>query len=134
MLKQNSTLSIHSMETIIQQQSELEYILRGIRLAIQFKSFLLSLDLQSRRFILDYCMRWFQYEIQKEHSDVNNQLLMWFQNAYNIYLNDDEHSKKSQITNSHIWDDLYANLSKSLSFQKLVGFFMNGSLPQENLQ
>jgi hypothetical protein len=121
------------MEAVIQKQNELEVTLRGIRLAIQFKTFLLSLDLQSRRFILDYCKRWFQLESQKEESQVNSQLFNWFQNAHNIYLNDDEQSKKAQITNSYIWDDLYANLSKSLSFQKLVGFFMNGQLPQENL-
>lgn len=122
------------MNAILQQQYELELTLRGIRLAIQFKSFLLSLDLQSRRFILDYCKRWFEYEIQKEPSPINNHLFNWFQSTHNIYLNDDEQSKKAQITNSHIWDDLYANLSKSISFQKLVGFFMNGQLPQENLQ
>lgn len=122
------------MDTIINQQNELELTLRGIRLAIQFKSFLLSLDLQSRRFILDYCKRWFQLECQKEPYEVNNNLFNWFQHAHNIYLNDDEQSKKAQITSSYIWDDLYANLSKSISFQKLVGFFMNGQLPQENFQ
>ena len=122
------------MENIIQHQNELELTLRGIRLAIQFKTFLLTLDLQSRRFILDYCKRWFQLESQKESNPINNSLYNWFQNAHNIYLNDDEQSKKAQITNSYIWDDLYANLSRSLSFQKLVGFFMNGQLPQENLQ
>ena len=122
------------MEAIINQQNELEITLRGIRLAIQFKSFLLNLDLQSRHFILDYCKRWFELECMKEPSDINNRLFSWFQNAHNIYLNDDEQSKKAQITKSHIWDDLYANLSKSLSFQKLIGFFMNGQLPQENLQ
>lgn len=122
------------MESVINQQNELELVLRGIRLAIQFKTFLLSLDLQSRAFILDYCKRWFQFEYQKEPSQVNNNLFSWFQNAHNIYLNDDEQSKKEQITNFYIWDDLYANLSKSISFQKLVGFFMNGQLPQENIQ
>jgi len=122
------------MDSIIQQQNEVELTLRGIRLAIQFKNFLLGLDLQSRRFILDYCKRWFQLESQKEPNPQTNSLFNWFQNTHNIYLNDDEQSKKAQITNSHIWDDLYANLSKSLPFQKLVGFFMNGQLPQENLQ
>ena len=119
---------------IIAQQNELELTLRGIRLAIQFKTFLLGLDLQSRRFILHYCKRWFQLESQKEPNPQTTALFTWFQNAHNIYLNDDEQSKKAQITSSHIWDDLYGNLSKSLSFQKIVGFFMNGQLPQENLQ
>jgi hypothetical protein len=122
------------MEQLLQQQTEVELSLRGIRLAIQFKTFLLSLDLQSRRFILDYCKKWFEIELRKENSELNNRIFSWFQNAHNIYLNDDEHSKKSQITSSYIWDDLYANLSKSLSFQKLVGFFLNGQLPHENLQ
>ena len=116
------------------QQVELELTLRGIRLAIQFKNFILSLDLQSRRFVLDYCKRWFELEIQKEKSDNNTRLFMWFQSAHNIYQNDDETSKKTQITNTYIWDDLYGNLSKSLSFQKLVGFFMNGDLPQNDLR
>lgn len=115
-------------------QAELELTLRGIRLAIQFKNFILSLDLQSRRFVLDYCKRWFEVEIQKEKSDENNRLFMQFQSAHNIYQNDDETSKKTQITNAHIWDDLYGNLSKSISFQKLVGFFMNGDLPQNDLR
>lgn len=115
------------------QQAELELTLRGIRLAIQFKNFILSLDLQSRRFVLDYCRRWFELEIQKEKSDENNRLFLWFQSAHNIYKNDSE-LQKVHITDSHIWDDLYGNLSKSLSFQKLVGFFMNGALPQDDLR
>ncbi len=122
------------MEAVIQQQNELEQTLRGIRLAIQFKSFLLSLDLQSRQSALYNCKRWFELERVKEPSELNDKLYIWFQNAHSIYQNDDEQSKKAQITNFHIWDDLYGNLSKSLSFQKIVGFFMNGQLPQENLQ
>lgn len=116
------------------QQQELEITLRGIRLAIQFKNFLLTLDIQSRRFILDYCKRWFELEYKKDHNVINNKLFNWFQNAYNIYLNDDEQSKKTQITNTFIWDDLYGNMSHALSFQKLVGFFMNGQLPQSDLR
>ena len=119
-----------------EQQKELELNLRGIRLAIQFKNFLLGLDLQSRRHILDYCKRWFDLEKNKETEgpEKNNRLFRWFQDAHNIYMNDDEQSKKQQITSSYIWDDLYINLSNSLSFQKLVEFFMNGSLPQENMR
>jgi hypothetical protein len=118
-----------------EQQKELELNLRGIRLAIQFKEFLLSLDLQSRRHVLDYCKQWFDLEKNKptEGVEKNNRLFQWFQSAHNIYMNDDEHSKKQQITSSYIWDDLYINLSNSLSFQKLVALFMNGSLPQDNL-
>jgi hypothetical protein len=118
------------------QQKVLELNLRGIRLAIQFKNFLLGLDLQSRRHILDYCKRWFDLEKNKptEGSEKNNRLFLWFQHANSIYMNDDEQSKKDQITASDIWDDLYINLSNSLSFQKLVGFFMNGPLPQEDLR
>jgi hypothetical protein len=119
-----------------EQQKELELKLRGIRLAIQFKSFLLGLDLQSRRHVLDYCKRWFDLEKNKptEGIEKNTKLFVWFQNAHNIYLNDDEQSKKTQITSSYIWDDLYANLSNSFSFQKLVAFFMNGTLPYEDLR
>jgi hypothetical protein len=118
-----------------EQQKELERNLRGIRLAIQFKGFLLSLDLQSRCHILDYCRRWFDLEKNKptEGVEINNRLFQWFQNAHNIYMNDDDQSKKQQITSSYIWDDLYINLSTSFSFQKLVSFFMNDSLPQDNL-
>lgn len=116
------------------QQEHLEIVLRGIHLGIQFKNFILSLDIQSRRFVLDYCKRWFEIECKKDNNDINNKLFNWFQNTYNIYLNDDEHSKKTQITNSYIWDDLYGNMSSSLSFQKLVGFFMNGSLPHSDLR
>lgn len=119
---------------VVSQQNELEVVLRGIRLAIQFKGFILQLDIQSRRFVLDYCKRWFGLELQKDPSDKNKNLFNWFQTAYNIYLNDDESSRKEQITNSHMWDDLYANMSSSLSFQKLVGFFMNGQLPQTDLR
>jgi len=122
------------MEGVVAQQNELELTLRGIRLAIQFKRFLLSLDLQSRRFILDYCKRWFELEQQREQNQTTSQLFLWFQNALGIYLTDNEQSKKNEITNEYIWDNLYGNLSKSLHFQKLVGFFLNGTLPQENLQ
>ena len=101
---------------------------------LKFKNFILSLDLQSRRFVLDYCKRWFELETQKDKSDENNRLFTWFHNAHQIYLNDDESSKKAQITNSNVWDDLYGNLSKSLSFQKLVAFFMNGTLPQDDIR
>jgi hypothetical protein len=113
----------------------IEQNLRGIRLAIQFKTFLLSLDLQSRRHILDYCRRWFDLEKNKstEGIEINNRLYIWFYNAHQIYMNDDEQSKKKQITSSHIWDDLYINLSSSISFKKLVGLFMNGMLPQDDL-
>ena len=119
-----------------EQQKTLELNLRGIRLAIQFKTFLLGLDIQSRRHVIDYCKRWFELEKNKptEGVEINNRLFQWFQNAHSIYINDDEHSKKQQITSSYIWDDLYINLSKSLSFQKLVELFMNGSLPQENMR
>jgi hypothetical protein len=122
--------------TIELQQNELEINLRGIRLAIQFKHFLLGLDLQSRRHILDYCKRWFELErIKKtENIELNNSLFMWFQHAYSIYMNDDEASRKRQITDSYIWDDLYVNLSRCLSFHKLVAFFMNGDLPQSDLR
>jgi len=118
------------------RQYELELNLRGIRLAIQFKTFLLGLDLQSRRHILDYCKQWFDLEKNKltEGVEKNNRLFIWFQHAHSIYMNDDEQSKKSQITSSYIWDDLYINLSNSFSFQKLVTFFMNGSLPLEDLR
>lgn len=117
------------------QQKTLELNLRGIRLAIQFKDFLLNLDLQSRRHVLDYCKQWFDLEKNRptEDTERNNRLFIWFQNAHNIYMHEDEQYKKEQITSSHIWDDLYINLSASFSFQKLVGFFMNGSLPQDNL-
>lgn len=119
-----------------EKQKGLELNLRGIRLAIQFKNFLLGLDLQSRRHVLDYCKQWFDLEKNKptEGVEINNKLFRWFQDAHNIYMNDDEQSKKEQITSSHIWDDLYINLSNSLSFQKLVAFFMNGSLPQDDLR
>jgi hypothetical protein len=119
-----------------EQQKGLELNLRGIRLAIQFKGFLLSLDLQSRRHVLDYCKQWFDLEKDKQTEGVekNNRLFQWFQSAHSIYMNDDEQSKKQQITLSSIWDDLYINLSNSLSFQKLVAFFMNGLLPQEDLR
>ena len=117
-----------------EQQNRLELNLRGIRLAIQFKVFLLGLDLQSRRHVLDYCKQWFDLEKNKltEGTEKNNKLFLWFQHAHSIYMNDDEQSKKTQITSSHIWDELYINLSGSFSFQKLVGFFMNGALPQDN--
>ena len=116
------------------QQEQLEIILRGIRLATQFKTFLLTLDIQSRRFILDYSKRWFELECKKDNNDINNKLFNWFQNAYNIYLNDDEQLKKMQITNTFIWDDLYGNMSYALPFQKLVGFCMYGKLPQDDLR
>jgi len=119
-----------------EQQKLLELKLRGIRLAIQFKTFLLGLDLQSRRHILDHCKQWFDLERNKPTEDIelNSRLFLWFQHAYSIYMNDDEQSKKAQITSSDIWDDLYINLSGSLSFQKLVAFFMNGTLPLEDLR
>lgn len=119
-----------------EQQKLLELKLRGIRLAIQFKAFLLSLDLQSRMHILDHCKQWFDLERNKptEGIELNSRLFLWFQHAYSIYMNDDEQSKKTQITSSDIWDDLYINLSGSLSFQKLVAFFMNGTLPLEDLR
>jgi hypothetical protein len=120
---------------IERQQGEIELALRGIRLAIQFKTFLLTLDLQSRRNVLDYCKRWFEFEQQKEEQkEINSRLFLWFQFAYGIYMNDDNESKKQQITSEHIWDDLYINLSKSLGFQKLVNFFLNGTLPQSDLR
>jgi hypothetical protein len=108
---------------ISDEQSEIELTLRGIRLSIQFKTFILSIDLQSRSLVLDYCMRWFELEMQKDKSEENNLLFMWFQTAQTIYKNDSDISKKT-----------FGNLSKSLSFQKLVGFCMNGTLPQSNLQ
>ncbi len=118
--------------TIETQQNTLELSLRGVRLAIQFKSFFLSLDVQSRRHVFDCCKRWFELEKCKttENITLNNKLYEWFQNASVIYMNDDEISRKSQQTSSYIWDELYTNLSQSLSFQKLVGFFLNGELPQ----
>jgi hypothetical protein len=118
------------------RQNEIEINLRGIRLAIQFKHFLLGLDLQSRRHVLDYCKQWFDLEKNKptEGVEKNVRLFMWFQHAHSIYMNDDEQSQKLQITSSHIWDDLYVNLSGSFSFQKLVAFFMNGSLPMDDLR
>jgi hypothetical protein len=102
-----------------EEQAEIELSLRGIRLAIQFKTFILSIDLQSRSLVLDYCMRWFELEMEKEKSDENNRLFMWFKSAHDIYQNDAEISKKT-----------LGNLSKSISFQKLVGFIMNGTLSQ----
>jgi uncharacterized protein YaaW (UPF0174 family) len=124
------------MDPIITQQNILEIQLRGIRLAIQFKSFFLSLDVQSRRQIIDYCKRWFELETRKttENTELNNKLYSWFQHANYIYMNDDESSRKRQITDAYIWDDLYTNLSPSLSFQKLVAFFLNGAMPQEDLR
>lgn len=118
------------------RQNEIEMNLRGIRLAIQFKNFLLGLDLQSRRHILDYCKQWFDLEKNKltEGTEINTKLFMWFQHAHAIYMDDDEKSQKLQITSSHIWDDLYVNLSGSFSFQKLVAFFMNGTLPMDDLR
>ena len=70
-----------------EQQKGLELNLRGIRLAIQFKGFLLGLDLQSRRHILDYCKRWFDLEMNRptEDTERNNRLFIWFQSAHNIH-------------------------------------------------
>ena len=101
-----------------EEQAEIQLSLRGIRIAIQFKTFLLSIDLQSRCLVLDYCMRWFELEMLKDKSDENNRLFMWFQSAHDIYQNDTEITKKT-----------LGNLSKSVSFQKLVGFIMNGTFP-----
>ena len=124
------------MNTIEDQQIALEQSLRGVRLAIQFKNFFLSLDVQSRRQVIDYCIRWFTLEIGKpiENTTQNNRLCTWFQHTNSIYMNDDEASRRTQITSSHIWDDLYTNLSSSLSFQKLVAFFLNGELPHTDLR
>ena len=63
-----------------EQQNRLELNLRGIRLAIQFKVFLLGLDLQSRRHVLDYCKQWFDLEKNKltEGTEKNNKLFLWF--------------------------------------------------------
>ena len=91
--------------------SSVEQKLRGIVLAIKFKAYVLGLDVQSRRHILNYCMQWSQLK--------DAGLYTWFQNANSVYMNDDDVSKN----NWQMWDELYLNLSDSPEFKNLVSFF-----------
>lgn len=111
---------------------ELEHKLKSISLAIQFKSFLLSLDLQSRRVVLINFVNWFSLDCNRI-TQADNQLYSLVQNIQLLYLNDDEQSKKEQLRNSYYWDQLY-EASTSPSFQKFVGFLINVYLPHIDLR
>jgi hypothetical protein len=102
-----------------QEFLNLQSKLLGLSLAIKFKTYLLELEVQSRRHLLDYCVQWIELKKDRE-----NDLYAWFQNAQNVYMNDDEESKKTQLSSWQMWDDLYLNLSGSVSFQNLVSFFV----------
>jgi hypothetical protein len=95
---------------------DLEKKLSGLVLAIKFRKYLVSLEVQSRRHLLDYCVQWL--DLKKAEAEA-----AWFKNAQSIYMNDDEDSKKIQDASWQMWDDLYLNLSSSDKFQSLVKFF-----------
>jgi hypothetical protein len=117
-----------------EQQIDLENTLRGIQLSIQFKEFLLSRDVNSRGIILSKCSDWFQLENSHSPSETNNRCYVWFQNMSNINQEFSNETRK-EVLKSHItWGDLHYNLSKNLAFQKLVGVFLNGILPSDDLR
>ena len=116
------------------QQEELEIALRGIKLSIEFKEFLLSKDIHSRRVVLDKCKEWFQLEYSHTPDDLINKCFLWFQHAQTINQNNDDESRKEHVKSHYIWEDLHTNLSKCLSFQKLVNFFLHGILPSSDLR
>ena len=95
---------------------ELEKKLSGLVLAIKFRKYLVSLEVQSRRHVLSYCIQFL--ELKKAEAET-----AWFKNLQTIYMNDDHESKKSQTASWHLWDDLYLNLASSDKFQNLVKFF-----------
>jgi hypothetical protein len=41
--------------------------LRGLALAIKFKTYLLELEVQSRRHLLDYCVQWVELKKDREN-------------------------------------------------------------------
>jgi hypothetical protein len=105
------------------KQEELEIALRGIKLSIEFKEFLLSKDIHSRRVILSKCIEWFQLEYSHTPDERVNNCYLWFQEVYAINQNSQDEKRKDLIKSPELWDNLHLNLSKCLSFQKLVRFF-----------
>ena len=119
---------------VSKQQEELEITLRGIKLSIEFKEFLLSKDIHSRRIIIHKCKEWFQLEYSHTLDDNVNKCFLWFQevDAINQYSQDE--TRKDLIKAPELWDRLHLDLAKCLSFQKLINLFLYGILPSNDLR
>ena len=116
------------------QQAELESELRGIKLSIEFKEFLLNKDIHSRYIILDKCTEWFRLEYISSQNQSVQACYIWFQNAKLFHQNADSETRKEVLKSSILWDELHHTHSKCLAFQKLINFILHGVSPSDDLR
>ena len=108
------------------QQEELESTLKGIKLSIEFKEFLLSKDINSRRIILNKCKEWFQLEYSRTLDESVIKCFLWFQEIEAINQICTGEMRKDLIVASELWDRLHLELPKCSAFQKIINMFLHG--------
>jgi hypothetical protein len=117
-----------------EQQLAIEQHLRGVRLGITFKEYLLQRDVSSRNLLMDLCIQWLQCEVHLTQSTQVNQVLEWFQNFQNLQHQFHGEERKEQITNPELWNELMLHHAQCYSFQKLIEYLLHGKvLSSENL-
>jgi len=122
------------MTTVQEHQLAVEQHLRGVRLGITFKEYILQRDVVSRNLLLDLCIQWLQCEGHITQSAEVNGVLEWFQDFHTLHYTFSGEERKEQITKPEIWNEFMTQHTKCFSFQKLAEFLLHGKvLPSENL-
>jgi hypothetical protein len=120
--------------TAQEAQIQVEQHLRGARLGVELKEYLLNRDVHSRIILVKLCVDWLMYEHHLTQKDDVGALLNWFTNLYSRTQNMNDEMRKLLLTQPEFWQDLMMTHTKCYSFQKLVEFLLHGKvLPSENL-
>ena len=112
-------------------QENLENRMMEKKSCMDFKTFLLSKNIEDRYTILEECKILCQAEYSRTNEELINESFRWFQDAQNTSQNNQ--NNKSNFDHEYNWEILYANLSKCLYFQKVIGSCLTGIPPSGDI-
>lgn len=93
--------------------------LQTLKLTIAFKNYILSLDVHSRRHVIETCISY----MESSEDNLKNKCITWLQNIKNINDNFDSKERKEQIRFDACWDELHLELIKSTIFHHIITIF-----------
>jgi hypothetical protein len=91
-----------------------------LKIGIEFKKYLLSVDVPSRKVIIEKLI---QYMSQTPDDDMKGNCMHWLENIRNINDTFDSVERKEQMRYDACWDELHTTLIRSASFLDAIKVF-----------
>ncbi len=92
----------------------------NLRTTILFKKYLLSIDIPSRRHVIETCIK----HMELSSDDMKTQVILWLNNLKNINDIIDSKERKEQIRYDAFWDEFHTELLKSKWLMSIIQLFV----------